>query len=207
MNKRLVQQILVESAISLFEERGYDPVTIDDISNHCNKNRTNFYHYFKSKEDLFLYLSQTEKDSYLNILGEIDDQFLGRPDKQLKHLLTTKMRLLYKSSFFKIALTNNLFKTIPDLRAIRDDFDRKCLMQYIRVAEEGINLGIFIQLDKISAFMEFYQKMQKGIESTLFDELDEDTFFAKYDIAAELAVKAMLVCDINFINSKYNLED
>ena len=102
MSKEMVQQIFVESAISLFEERGYDPVTIDDISNHCNKNRTNFYHYFKSKEDLFLYLSQTEKDSYLKILGEIDDQFIGRPDKQLKHLLTTKMRLLYNPLFSKL---------------------------------------------------------------------------------------------------------
>ncbi len=197
MNKQIVRQMLTESALYLFEVKGFDGVTIDDIAIHAKRTRTCFYHYFKSKEDLFLHQSEIEKENYLKILRKIEKEYVHRPDIQMRFLMINKMRLLYKSSFFKIALENHLFERIPELQEIRNDFDQKILEQYSRILKKGVKLGIFISLEKSMIFFEFYQKMQKGIESKLFEELDEDLFFEKYMIAAELAVKALSANNIS----------
>lgn len=193
MNKRLIMQLFVESATSLFEEHGYDSVTVDDIASGCNKTRTCFYHYFNSKDDLMLYLSRNEKESYLKILKELDFAFVGRPDKRLKRLLLDRMMLLHKSSFFKIAIQNNLFETLEGMQAIRDDFDKTILMQYVKIVNEGIQLGIFVPMEKVSVFFEFYQQMQKGIEALLFSCYNQTDFVEKFSIAVNLTVNAIIV--------------
>lgn len=48
--RQLLQQALAE----LIEEKGYDAVTIEDITERANLGRTTFYLHFRSKEDLFL---------------------------------------------------------------------------------------------------------------------------------------------------------
>lgn len=193
MNKQLVKQIFVESATSLFHEKGYDIVTVDDIAIHCNKTRTSFYHYFKSKEDLFIYLSLLEKDNYKRILAEGTAVSWENPEECLRKLLTDKMKLLYKSSFFKIAIKNGLFETIKELNTIRADFDDTLLNFYVKIVKHGISKGVFIPFIEITAFFEFYQKMQKGIELSLFENINEDDFFRKYSIAVNLAVKAISI--------------
>lgn len=193
MNKRLVKQIFVESATSLFHERGYDIVTVDDIAIHSNKTRTSFYHYFKSKEDLFIHLSILEKENYKRILAEGTAISWENPEECLRMLLINKMRLLYKSSFFKISIKNNLFESIEELKKIRADFDEALLEFYVKIVNNGISKGLFIPFIEISAFFEFYQKMQKGIELSLFENINEDEFFRKYSIAVNLAVKAITI--------------
>ncbi|HCB99653.1 MAG TPA: TetR/AcrR family transcriptional regulator [Ruminococcaceae bacterium] len=50
--KRSTKEALLDTAIALFQQQGFENVTIDDI---CNKNgvtKTAFYYYFKSKDDL-----------------------------------------------------------------------------------------------------------------------------------------------------------
>ena len=43
---------LIETAIKLFKEKGYNNVTVDDIANECNLSKGAFYHYFKSKAEI-----------------------------------------------------------------------------------------------------------------------------------------------------------
>ncbi len=185
--------MFVEAATELFDDLGYDTVTLDDISQYCYKTRTTFYHYFKSKEELLIFMSTNEQASFKKIIKESESLFVGRPAEHLKKLLFDKTWLMYKSSYFKIAVKNNLFERIPEMQALRDDFDLFMVDQYYKVVNEGVRLGVFIDFENVLSFLHFFQKMQKGIESTLFDEINEEEFVNRYKTTVDIAVKAICV--------------
>lgn len=54
----LARQKILEAAGSLIKEKGYDRIRIADITSACGMSPGNFYHYYKSIEDVF-----TEIDS------------------------------------------------------------------------------------------------------------------------------------------------
>jgi AcrR family transcriptional regulator len=52
MAERTARERLREAAFALFEERGYDRTTIDDITERAGVGRTTFFRTFRSKEDV-----------------------------------------------------------------------------------------------------------------------------------------------------------
>ncbi len=51
-NKRLAKQRLYDSALELFNERGYENTTIEDIAERADVARGTFFNHFRRKEDL-----------------------------------------------------------------------------------------------------------------------------------------------------------
>ncbi len=49
-----VKQRVLESAVTLFAERGYDATSVSDIVEHAGVTKGAMYHYFTAKEDLLL---------------------------------------------------------------------------------------------------------------------------------------------------------
>jgi AcrR family transcriptional regulator len=52
--KLRAREQLMEAAFKLFERRGFDGTTIDDVVNSVEMSRRTFFRYFKSKEDVLL---------------------------------------------------------------------------------------------------------------------------------------------------------
>ena len=55
-NKQSSFEKLLESAAFLFLEKGYDAVSVNDICKHAGVSKGAFYHYFETKQTLFLTL-------------------------------------------------------------------------------------------------------------------------------------------------------
>ncbi|HZG54862.1 FAD-dependent oxidoreductase [Paenibacillus sp.] len=59
---RKKRQRVVETAVRLFVERGYEQVSVDEIIQAANISKGTFYHYFESKEDLLGELTSVQAD-------------------------------------------------------------------------------------------------------------------------------------------------
>lgn len=72
------KHLLIENAIHLFIEKGFDKVTIDDIVQESNLTKGAFYHYFKSKGDILrsynIYTIE-KNDNIKNILNSDENSY------------------------------------------------------------------------------------------------------------------------------------
>ncbi|MGZ7441966.1 TetR family transcriptional regulator [Paenibacillus sp. TH7-28] len=52
--KKITNEEIVQTALSLFSEKGYEATSVDEIARSCGMVKASFYKYFKSKEELLL---------------------------------------------------------------------------------------------------------------------------------------------------------
>src|ERR1700752_4829362 len=52
MTKPSVRERLAGAAFALFDERGYEQTTVDDITERAGLGRTTFFRHYRSKEDV-----------------------------------------------------------------------------------------------------------------------------------------------------------
>lgn len=85
---------LIQAAKDLISQRGYDAVTIADITSACNMSVGNFYNYFKTKGDIIAVL---ERDPYVRTVDELLKQ--GGTAQQLLTAYVRKWNELGIQSF------------------------------------------------------------------------------------------------------------
>jgi AcrR family transcriptional regulator len=66
--KERTRQALADAATDLFDARGYDATTIEDIAAAADVSPRTFYRYFPTKEDLVLAMGQTSLESFFAAL-------------------------------------------------------------------------------------------------------------------------------------------
>jgi AcrR family transcriptional regulator len=52
MSKPAARDRLAQAAFALFDERGYEQTTVDDITERAGLGRTTFFRHYRSKEDV-----------------------------------------------------------------------------------------------------------------------------------------------------------
>jgi len=65
MSERDIRARLIEAAFALFEERGYEATTVDQIADRAGVGRTTFFRTFRSKEDVIF----PDHDAVLNSIA------------------------------------------------------------------------------------------------------------------------------------------
>jgi AcrR family transcriptional regulator len=66
MNKPSARERLANAAFALFDERGYEQTTVDDITERAGLGRTTFFRHYRSKEDVIF----PDHDRLLEQVGE-----------------------------------------------------------------------------------------------------------------------------------------
>jgi AcrR family transcriptional regulator len=83
--KRRTAEAIVNNALRLFEERGFDQTTIDQIAEAAEISRRTFFRYFTDKEELFF----AEDERLLDVIQDtLDHAPAGEPVVDLAHRAT-----------------------------------------------------------------------------------------------------------------------
>ena len=79
MNKKRTKgdktkQLLYQCAITLFKQKGYDQVSVDEIVREAGTAKGTFYIYFESKADVLIYMLSAYDDYYDQIAQQLDPE-------------------------------------------------------------------------------------------------------------------------------------
>lgn len=72
---------ILKTALKLFEEKGFQEVTVDEIIKEADSSKGAFYTHFKSKHDIFLEKFKEIDDYYMNEIVHIIDNISLTRDK------------------------------------------------------------------------------------------------------------------------------
>ncbi|MEU0568803.1 helix-turn-helix domain-containing protein [Nonomuraea sp. NPDC005983] len=115
--KLRTRQALIEAALRLFDERGYEETTLAEIAAEAEVSTRTFFSYFASKEDVIFFDSDERMERTLEILASRE------PGEPLADLLLRLIRsaLMWASaddfSLEHSAVRMRLLSTVPALQA------------------------------------------------------------------------------------------
>lgn len=127
-NNKTKRMHIVETAIRLFQEKGYNNVSVTDICNEMGMTRSSFYYYFETKDEVldnyFLRAELNVQDRLLSILdaGLYMDQFKEIFGTFLQQILEAGPEIM--GQIYKQNLEHNIRQLVPQYVAMWDVYLR-----------------------------------------------------------------------------------
>lgn len=105
MKQKTTKELLLTTAIRLFQQHGFNCVTVDDVCKEIDVTKTAFYYYYKSKDELIRDYFSTEKMMSNSELASI----LGAQDyaNQVLRIMEVRIRHITQAG---VALTKELYR-------------------------------------------------------------------------------------------------
>ena len=137
--KRELREAIYETAMTLFLQKGFDNVTIEDITHQIEIAKGTFFNYFPNKESILLYFMRRHLD-------EVKDQI----PRVIKEAKTTQQKLHCLFSILaKMVVTNEPLVKWVLLESLRlrvykkekKEVSRKILQNVVEIIREGQESG------------------------------------------------------------------
>lgn len=151
--KELVREELLDIAARMFDEHGFDRVSMATIAREVGLGRSAIYHYFASKDDILASIVESEAMAPVARIQQLAKEPGRSPTERLGDVVKEGVvrRLSFGSRFVRLA---RLEAQIPDhLRKEYDRSRRAIYDEYVHLIREGIETGEFRPVDaQIAAF-------------------------------------------------------
>ena len=153
---------LVDVARQLFAKMGVENTTMNDIALASKKARRTLYTYFKSKEDIYMAVVESELDMLSDMMKRVAEKDIS-PDEKMIEMIYTRLDAVKEVVFRNGTLRANFFRDIWRVEKVRKRFDAKEILLFKEVLREGVEKGVF-RIDDIDMTAELVHYCVKGIE-------------------------------------------
>ena len=169
---------LVDVARQLFAKKGVEDTTMNDIAVASKKGRRTLYTYFKSKEQIYQAVVESELEM-LSDQMEITAAKNLSPDAKIMELIINHLDSIKMVVYRNGTLKANFFRDIWRVETKRKYFDAKEIELFRKVLQEGKDEGIF-QIDDVEITADILHYCIKGIEvpyirGQIGENLDDET--------------------------------
>lgn len=169
---------LVDVARQLFAKKGVGATTMNDIAVASKKGRRTLYTYFKSKDQIYMAVVESE----LKMLSDTMDKVAKKPtvpDKKILELITTHLDIIKMAVYRNGTLRADFFRDIWRVEAMRKYFDNNEIKLFREVLREGKEQGLF-DIDNVEITADILHYCIKGIEvpyirGQIGEDLDDET--------------------------------
>ena len=115
---------LVDVARQLFAKMGVENTTMNDIALASKKGRRTLYTYFKSKDEIYLAVVESELDILSDMMKRVADKNIS-PDDKLLELIYTRLDAVKEVVYRNGTLRAYFFRDIWRVEKVRKKFDAK----------------------------------------------------------------------------------
>lgn len=169
---------LVDVARQLFAKKGVEATTMNDIAVASEKGRRTLYTYFKSKDQIYMAVVESE----LKMLSDTMDKVAKKPtvpDEKILELITTHLDIIKMAVYRNGTLRADFFRDIWRVEAMRKYFDNNEIKLFREVLREGKEQGLF-DIDNVEITADILHYCIKGIEvpyirGQIGEDLDDET--------------------------------
>lgn len=169
---------LVDVARQLFAKKGVEATTMNDIAVASKKGRRTLYTYFKSKDQIYMAVVESE----LKMLSDTMDKVAKKPtvpDEKILELITTHLDIIKMAVYRNGTLRADFFRDIWRVEAMRKSFDNNEIKLFREVLREGKEQGLF-DIDNVEITADILHYCIKGIEvpyirGQIGEDLDDET--------------------------------
>ena len=120
---------LVDVARQLFAKMGVENTTMNDIALASKKGRRTLYTYFKSKEDIYMAVVESELDILSDMMKRVVEKDIS-PDLKLMEMIYTHLDAVKEVVYRNGTLRANFFRDIWRVEAMRKHFDQNEMKLY-----------------------------------------------------------------------------
>lgn len=154
---------LVDVARQLFAKMGVENTTMNDIALASKKGRRTLYTYFKSKEDIYMAVVESELDILSDMMKRVMEKNVP-PEEKLMEMIYTHLDAVKEVVYRNGTLRANFFRDIWRVEKVRKRFDAKEMELFKEVLREGMEKGIF-RIDDLDMTATILRYSVKGIEA------------------------------------------
>ena len=156
------RDMLVDVARQLFARKGVDDTTMNDIAQASGKGRRTLYTYFKSKNEIFLAVVESEMAQLHKVLMDVVNKELPA-DEKLITFIYTRLDAIKAVVFRNGTLRAVFFRDIWRVEKVRKNFDQREVEIIKGILDDGVREGVFSMPDTdITALVLHYAL--KGLE-------------------------------------------
>ena len=167
---------LVEVARQLFAKKGVDNTTMNDIAVASTKGRRTLYTYFKSKEEIYVAVVESELDKLAEALDKVVAENIA-PDVKILKLIETHLDAIKLIVHRNGSLRASFFRDIWQVERVRRNLNLHEIALFKQVLTEGNDQGLF-DVDNVDILADILHYCVKGIEvpyirGKIGDDLDD----------------------------------
>lgn len=167
---------LVDVARQLFAKKGVDNTTMNDIAVASTKGRRTLYTYFKSKEEIYIAVVESELDRLAEALDKVAAEDIA-PDLKILKLIETHLDAIKLIVHRNGSLRASFFRDIWQVERVRRNLNLHEIALFKQVLSEGNEKGIF-EVDNVDILADILHYCVKGIEvpyirGKIGDDLDD----------------------------------
>lgn len=168
---------LVDVARQLFAKNGVDETTMNDIALASKKGRRTLYTYFKSKEEVYMAVVESELEILSSSLEKVVAEKMS-PDQTILKMIETHLDAIKMVVLRNGTMRAGFFRDIWRVERVRRNFDVREIRLFRQILTEGKEQGLF-EIDNIDIMADILHYCIKGIEvpyirGQIGEELEEN---------------------------------
>jgi AcrR family transcriptional regulator len=156
------RQKLVDVARQLFAKNGLNNTTMNDIAVASGKGRRTLYTYFKSKEDVYYAVIESELERLSDKLDEVASEKILPQDKIIE-LIYTHLSMIKETVMRNGNLRAEFFRNIWMVEKVRKNFDEDEIEIFRKVYADGKAEGEF-DIENVDLVADITHYCIKGLE-------------------------------------------